>query len=408
LRVCHLAYSFYENDNRIARYAQTLAARGDHVEVIALRRPGQRWRGSVNGVAVHRIQRRSRGEKTAWAYLLKILWFSVKAFVLLALVAWRRRYDVVHVHNVPDFLVFAALGPRLLGARIILDLHDLLPEFYAGKFGTREESAPFRALLLLERLSCRFAHHVIVANHLWHEKVMSRSARRSRCTPLLNYPAVEFFNSAPRQKAPTAGSFVLLYPGTLNHHQGVDIAVAAFAEACQGIPGAEFRIYGDGPARESLRRQADALGVGDRVVIRDFVPFNEVPELIASADLGVVPKRADGFGNEAFSTKILEFMACGVPVIVSRTKIDAYYFDNGTVTFFEPGDVSDLARQMRWAYEHPVELRQVAASATEYVRDYNWQKHAGQYLALVDGLAARGQASPGEGTDRNTSHRAPR
>jgi len=133
-----------------------------------------------------------------------------------------------------------------------------------------------------------------------------------------------------------------------------------------------------------------------------------VPELIASADLGVVPKRADGFGNEAFSTKILEFMACGVPVIVSRTKIDAYYFDNGTVTFFEPGDVSDLARQMRWAYEHPVELRQVAASATEYVRDYNWQKHAGQYLALVDGLAARSQASPGEGPDRNAGHRAPR
>jgi glycosyltransferase involved in cell wall biosynthesis len=312
------------------------------------------------------------------------------------------------VHNVPDFLVFAALGPRLLGARIILDLHDLLPEFYAGKFGTREESAPFRALLLVERLSCRFAHHVIVANHLWYEKVTNRSAPRSRCTPLLNYPAAEFFRSAPRRLAPSLGPFVLLYPGTLNHHQGLDIAVAAFAEACQGMPGAEFRIYGDGPARDSLRQQAVALGVGDRVVIRDFVPFNEVPALIAAADLGVVPKRADGFGNEAFSTKILEFMACGVPVIVSHTKIDAYYFDNGTVTFFAPGDVSDLARQMRWAYHHPVELRQVAASATEYVIDYNWQKHAGQYVALVDGLAARDPGTPVRGTGRNARHRAPR
>jgi glycosyltransferase involved in cell wall biosynthesis len=389
LRVCHLAYSFYENDNRIVRYAETLAARGDQVEVIALRRPDQAWQGTSNGARVYRIQRRSRGEVAAWVYLLKILWFFAKAFTLLGFVSWRKRYDIVHVHNVPDFLVFAALGPKLFGARIVLDLHDLLPEFYAGKFGTREDSVLFRVLLVVERLSCRFAHHVIVANHLWHGKVSRRSATPGRCTPLLNYPAPDFFRPGTRARAGDAGSFMMLYPGTLNHHQGVDLAVAAFAEVAERMPGASLHIYGDGPARDTLRQQAAKLRVGERVIIRDFVPFHEVPGLMASADLGVVPKRADGFGNEAFSTKILEFMACGVPVVVSRTRIDEHYFDSDTVRFFTPGDARDLARQMLWAYEHPAERRAMAAAATRYAAENSWERHSGEYLAIIDGLAAR-------------------
>jgi glycosyltransferase involved in cell wall biosynthesis len=408
LRVCHLAYSFYENDNRVVRYARTLADRGDLVDVVTLRRPGQARRGTSEGVGVYRVQRRSRDEKAAWVYLLKILSFFLRAFGLLSLAGWRKRYDIVHVHNVPDFLVFAAIGPRLLGARIILDIHDLLPEFYAGKFGTREESALFRGLLLVERLSCRFAHHVIVANHLWHDKVTRRSAPAGRCTPILNYPAAEFFQPALSENARTAGSFRILYPGTLNHPQGVDIAVAAFAEVCHRMPGAEFHIYGDGPARESLRQQATSLGVGERVVIRDLVAFHDVPKLMTSVHVGVVPKRADGFGNEAFSTKILEFMACGVPVIVSRTKVDAHYFDDRTVRFFTPGDADDLARQMLWAFEHPHELHELADSAKRCALSYSWQQHSGEYLAIVDGLTCGRQVSQEEEAERNRNDSATR
>jgi glycosyltransferase involved in cell wall biosynthesis len=386
LRICHLAYSFYENDNRVVRYAQTLAARGDQVDVITLRRPGQPRRGHLNGVEIYRVQRRSRGERAAWTYLLKILSFWTRALALLTVGALRKRYDVVHVHNVPDFLVFAAAVQKWCGARIILDIHDLLPELYVGKFAARVDSVTFRSLLAAERISCRFADHVIVANHLWHDKLQGRSVASDRCTPILNYPANEFFEPAsPTAKA--EGSFVILYPGTLNHHQGVDNAVAAFARVCHRMPGATFVIYGEGPARESLRRQADALSVGDRVSICDPVPFHQVPELMTRAHVGVVPKRADGFGNEAFSTKVLEFMACGVPVIVSRTKVDRYYFDDRSVRFFTPGDVDDLARQMLWAFEHPAELRRLAASGKTCALEYSWQRHSEEYVRMVDGLA---------------------
>src|SRR4051812_30551078 len=103
-RVCHIAYTFYESDNRVMRYVQTLAARGDHVDVVALRRPPQPWRERLNGATFYRIQSRSATEKAASSYLLKILWFLIKSMVLVTALQLRRRYDVVHVHNVPDFL----------------------------------------------------------------------------------------------------------------------------------------------------------------------------------------------------------------------------------------------------------------------------------------------------------------
>jgi len=385
IRVCHVAYTFYENDNRVVRYAEALAERGDSVEVIALRRPGQSTKGQANGVRLHRIQRRSVNEWGALSYLAKLLWFLVKSASLLSLLQLRRRYDVIHVHNVPDFLVFAAIVPKLMGARVILDIHDILPELYAGKFGSARRSIVFRALLLVERLSCRFSDQVIVANHLWHEKLVRRAVPSDKCTAILNYPDLRLFR--PQSGAPRpSGMFVFLYPGTLNHHQGLDIAIGAFAAVCTQMPGAELHIYGEGPARKALAQQVHECGLASRVKLMDRVPLTEVALLMASADIGVVPKRADGFGNEAFSTKILEFMACGVPVLVSRTAVDAHYFDGTLVRFFEPGSQDDLAHAMLWAYEHRAEHAEWIRRANDFASSYSWQKRATDYLGIVERL----------------------
>jgi glycosyltransferase involved in cell wall biosynthesis len=385
LRVCHLAYTFYENDNRVLRYARALVARGDAVEVVSLRRQGQSGEGDADGVRVHRIQRRSVTERSAAAYLLKTLWFCIKSTIFVSVLHLRRRFDVIHVHNVPDFLVFAATLPKIMGARVVLDIHDILPELYAGKFGCAERSLVFRALLLLERASCWFADHVIVSNDLWHTKLVKRNVKQTKFTTLLNYPDLELFKPS-RQQTSTQGPFVFLYPGTLNHHQGVDLAVEAFASARDRMPGAELHIYGEGPATPELHGLAQSLGVTDRVRIRSRLPINEIAAIMADADVGVVPKRADGFGNEAFSTKILEFMACGVPVIVSRTRIDQHYFTDDLVRFFQPGNASDLADAMVDMFTNRSNLASSIEKARTFAIANSWQEREGDYLRLVDGL----------------------
>jgi glycosyltransferase involved in cell wall biosynthesis len=387
VRVCHLAYTFYESDNRLMRYAEPIAQAGNDVDVIALRRAGQAWSAVTSGVRVFRIQRRTINEKSTNAYLLKLVWFFVKSAVVLTLLQLRRRYDIVHVHNVPDFLVFATFAPKLMGARIILDIHDILPELYASKFGAAKDSLVFRSLLAVERKSCRFADHVIVANHLWYEKLIRRSLASDKCTAIMNYPDLTLFRPLRLGCRRGEGKFVILYPGSLNQHQGVDIAIKAFALVRNAMPGAEFHIYGEGPARPSLEHLTRELGLEGRVKLRDQVPLSEIPQLMASADVGVVPKRADGFGNEAFSTKVLEFMACGVPVVVSRTEVDAYYFDDSLVRFFESGHTADLGAALLWVYEHRTEHDAWIRNARDYAVRYSWQSRAVDYYALFDGLS---------------------
>lgn len=383
LRICHVAYSFYESDNRVIRYAEATAVRGDHVDVITLRRPAAARRWSSDGVSALGIQTRARNETAAWTYLVKILWFFVQTFVVLCVRSIRRPYDVVHVHNIPDFLVFAALPAKLRGARVILDIHDAVPELYSGKFGTARRSWLDRCLLALERWSCSFADHVILANHLWLDTVGKRSCRPNNCTVLLNYPDLRMFN-VPRKERTEGSPFVFVYPGTLNHHQGLDVAIDALALIQSDCPTVELHIYGEGPALPELRAQAARLGLTSRVLFKERVPITSIPEILAGADVGIVPKRADGFGNEAFSTKILELMAASVPVIVSRTRIDSHYFSDEQVRFFDPGNASALALQMKSAYQDPTALVPTIAIGRELAVSYSWAKHAPLYIDIVD------------------------
>src|SRR6185312_16798416 len=129
MRICMVAYTFYEADNRVRRYAEALAERGDEVDVIALRRSNQPRLEFLKGVRVYRIQNRSIDEKGPLTYLPKLLLFLAKSAWMLVKKIFTKPYSVIHVHSVPDFEVFAAFIPRLFGSRVILDIHDIVPEF---------------------------------------------------------------------------------------------------------------------------------------------------------------------------------------------------------------------------------------------------------------------------------------
>jgi glycosyltransferase involved in cell wall biosynthesis len=388
MRVCHLAYTFYEIDNRVIRYAEALAQQGAEVDVIALSQHDQPRYSVAEGVRVFRIQRRTVSERRAYTYLLKTLLFAFLAFLRLGILQLRRPYDVVHVHNLPDFLVFAAIVPKLMGAKVILDIHDLLPELYAGKFGGTPGSRTFRLLQLLEWTSCWFADHVIVANHLWHEKLIKRAIHQHKCTTIMNYPDLRRFR--PQAKGTKASDkFIMLYPGTLNRHQGVDVAIRAFAQVADAIPEAELHIYGDGPARDELSHLVQELGLSHRITLARRVSLEKISRIIAAADVGIIPKRADVFGDEAFSTKTLEFMACGIPIIVSRTRIDEHYFSDALVRFVAPGSEQDLAAAMRSVYTDRLETVRRVRAARDFAVENSWQNRGSIYTRLIEKLTAR-------------------
>jgi glycosyltransferase involved in cell wall biosynthesis len=303
----------------------------------------------------------------------------------------RRKYNLIHVHNVPDFLVFSAWLPKVTGAKIILDIHDILPEFFANKFRKPERSVYVRLLKLIEKLSARFANHVIVSNHLWSEKAIARSISKEKCTVFINYVDLSLFRS---RRTRNDGRFIMLYHGGLQRHQGLDLAIRAFDKVCRPSPGVEFHIYGGGSMKPELEALVRDLGLNDRVFLQESVPTREVADIVANADLGIVAKRADSFGNEAYSTKIMEFMAEGVPVIVSKTKIDSFYFDDTVVRFFESGNVDDLAAAMLNLMNNQGRRESLVRHANEYVARNNWDTRKQKYWHLVDSLVSGTELQP--------------
>lgn len=381
-----ITHSFYESDNRVIRYAETLAERGDVVEVAALRRkPEMSCEETINGVNVFRIQDRfGKKEDSKLSFLWPLLRFLLISSWWLTKRHSRQRYDVVHVHNIPDFLVFAAWFPKLTGAKVILDIHDIVPEFFGSKFGVAAGSVLVRGLKLAEKLSAAFATHIILANHLWLDRYTTRSAAREKCSVFINHVDEHIFQ--PRARTRVDDKFVIMFPGGLQWHQGLDIAIQAFGTLRQRLPTAEFHIYGDGNMKPKLVSLARELGLNGSVRFFSPLRIHEIASVMAEADLGVVPKRADSFGNEAYSTKIMEFMSLGVPVVVSNTKIDRYYFDDSVVRFFESGNAEALAKAMYDVLSDDTLRTGMTSRAATYVSRHSWVNRKQEYLNLVDGL----------------------
>lgn len=383
-----VSFSFYESDNRIIRYAEALAERGDRVDVVALRRSANLPQTeTINGVVLHRIQDRfDKDGSSAWSFLWPILRFLAASTRWLNKNACSPRFDVVHIHNIPDFLVFAGLPAKWRGGRLILDIHDIVPEFFASKFGARPGSPLVLSLKLMEKVSAGVADHVILANHIWFERYTKRAASARKCSVFLNHVDRAVFR--PHDRAPRSDGPLIVYPGGLQWHQGIDIALRAFATVRERLPNVRFHIYGDGNQKNELRRLAGTLRLGDSVRFFDPLRLQEIARVMAGADIGVAPKRSDSFGNEAYSTKIMEFMSVGVPVIASDALVNRCYFDDSVVAYFESGNEAQLAQRMHQLLTDRQLRASLIENANAYVARNSWERHKGDYLRLVDSLAS--------------------
>jgi glycosyltransferase involved in cell wall biosynthesis len=385
MKVLVLAYTFYEYDNRVRRYAESLSKKGHQVDVIALRKINLPKFVRIKDVNVFKIQRRKVNEKKKFTFIFKMLWFFLKSSFFTTLLHIKNKYDLVHVHSPPDLEIFAAWFPRITGAKLILDIHDIVPEFYISKFGASKDSLLFKMLLYLEKFSIGFADHVIIANHIWYETLIGRSTTNDKCTVILNYPDPSIFSPQSSNRSNNSG-FILSYAGSMQKHQGIDTAIRAISLLKNREPDLELHIYGAGREQDNLRVLAAELGVSNQIQFKGVVPLEKIPSVMRDVHLGVVPKRKDTFGNEAFSTKIFEFMAMRIPVIVADTKIDKYYFNDSVVCFFKSGDEDSLAEKILLLKEDNKLRNRLGQKGLLFANKNNWQVKEKDYMNIVNSL----------------------
>jgi glycosyltransferase involved in cell wall biosynthesis len=388
-----VAYTNYRRDPRVRREAEALVAQGHRVSFLARRQAGEPDRETLCGVEVVKLPGLRHARTSMLGYMADYLIFF--ALVCMRLMWQPRRWALIHVNNMPDFLVFAAWLPRLLGRPVIHDVHDLMPELYQEKFAGGQRHPIVRLLKLQERWAGRFASAVLTVEERLRGILSERGIPRRKIHILMNLPDERVFarRSGAATKAPGA-PFVIAYHGTLAHRLGLDIAIEAFAIALPQIGHAELRIIGAGEQRDALIALRDRLGLQQRVTFSDgFVAVESIPSMIQDADVGVVPLRICEATDIMLPTKLLEYVWLGVPCIVARTGTIQRYFDDSMVEFFENENPQSLAQSMVALYRDPSRRASLAEEAyARFAASHTWNVHKAVYTELVDSLL-RGQPS---------------
>jgi glycosyltransferase involved in cell wall biosynthesis len=388
-RVCVIRQGFYPLDTRVRRAIHALTAAGHEVDVICVARNGQPRREHQGNVSVYRValklERRGR-----LRYLFQYVVFFLAAALLAGFLHIRRRWDVVEVHSMPDGLFFAAAIPRLFGARVLLDLHECMPEFFATKYRLDMHHPAVRVVSAIEQTSIRFADSVITCTEQMRQAFVSRGAPAAKIDVVLNAADEEIFDARrhpPNGRRPRR--FGLICHGAIEESYGVDTIVRAAALVRGEIPGLYVDFYGDGSYRAELKRLAAELGVDDAVHFSDgWAPIEELLEAIAAADVGVVALKRNGFRDLTHCNKMFDFIAMRRPAIVSRTRSVEAYFGRSCFLLFESGNPHDLARAIRTLYHDPALGDRLVRRATERSEPYRWSRQREVYQGIVQRVMA--------------------
>lgn len=284
-------------------------------------------------------------------------------------------------------MIFTAIIPRVLGAKTILNIHDIVPEFYMRKFGIEENHMMIRLLKFVEKICCHIANHVITVTDIWRNRLIGRTGiSGSKCTVLMNVPDSEILNVMKETERGSSSNFRLLYPGNIGEHFGVETLIRAMPIVKAEIPSIKLEIYGEGAQRKFLQKLARDLRVDQNIDFNRYIPVEELYSIMRHVDIGVVPTLDGVFAGEALSTKSLEFLAMGTPVVISRTKVSEYYYDDSMVMFFKEGDHYDLAKRIIELYKHPERREAQVRNAKVFNEKHNWENYKRIYYRTVDRL----------------------
>lgn len=386
MNICMLAYAHYISDARIKNYVRTLESQGHRVDVIALRSDGESVVEERPTGTTWRIMKKYQGKSSlmyVWSYLI----FFLKSSALLIRGSLRQRYNVVHVHNMPNALAFAAVGPKMLGATLMLDVHDLMTVNYMAKFHTGENSLPVRILKIEQWLSAMFADHVFCADHNQRDYLVEHcGVAEQKITVLMNLPNLEVFGPVTTEKKEEKRSdrFRIVYHGTIAHRLGIDLIVQAMARIVDRIP-AELWIYGAGDYLPEALALSSKLGLEEKVHFSGtFFPVEQIPQIIFGMDLGVIGNRRNlACDKYMLPVKLLEYVYLGIPVVAPRLAVIASYFDDTMVRYYEPENVEQMAESILELFHDKEQRERLARNAAGFYQKHNIKAQANRYLDLM-------------------------
>jgi len=380
-----IAYTYYESDPRVIREAEAAVDGGFDVDFLALRRPGSPPIEVVRDVNIIRLnQARYRGGGRL-RYASEYVKFFLRCLFKTTVLFFRRRYRVIHVNNMPDFLVFTTVIPRLFGTKVILDIHDPMPNTFASKFKGREEGFFYRVLLWQERLSAWYCSKVITVHHPVKDGILTKHG--------LTADSIEVIaNFADQKLFPLRTSFTtdhkirFAFHGTILERSGLRMLMNALTRV-NHQDRVSVKIIGEGDFSDTLKEMIQTMQLSHIVEFDNHsYPAHSIAEHLNDCDVGLVPLEISSVTNYALPLKLLEYISLGLPVLSVRNSAILYYFGEDDCMFFDWNAPQSLSAALDRIVENP-ELLCRYRNRSLVLRDrFSWAGEKTKYVALLHQL----------------------
>lgn len=388
-RLAIVVHALYPGDPRMRRQTDALTAAGHEVDLFCLRGAGEAREDANGPLRIVRLPV-NRAFTGFAGHLAEYLAFAGIAAVRLTREHQRRRYELIQVATVPDFLAFAALPIKLAGVPLLLDLHEDMPEFFRDRFA-RPVLRPLRPVVTgAARASAAVADELITVHEPLRQLSIARGVPADKISVVMNGADTALFDPSrhPRRPFMEDGELRLIHHSNLQRIYGLDVAVEALASIDPAALPLRVDVYGDGPYRPQVEAAIARTGTADRVHLNGSVPIDDLPTLLAAADIGLVPSLPEPYLQYSLSTKLLEYAAMGVPIIASDLATFRAHFTDEAIRFVPGGDPVALGDAIRALAADPAAAARLAAEARRQAAPYAWPVQRIHYLEVVERLLA--------------------
>jgi glycosyltransferase involved in cell wall biosynthesis len=394
-RILHLSENLpLPFDRRV--WMELCALRDAGYQVSAICPMGERWTAAfeeIDGIQVWRYPPPppARG---ALSYIWEFLYCWLQTAWLSLVVLTRRGFDVIHAANPPDTFWAIALPYRLFGKRYVFDHHDLCPELYVARFGeTRRGNLLHRLLGALEWAQFRTADLVISTNESYRQVALTRGhVKPDRVVVVRSGPSRERFATmrAVDPALKRGREYLVAYLGVMAPQDGVDHLLHAAHHLVHGRNRSDvsFTLIGSGDSFDELKRLTCELRLEPFVEFTGRIPDADVERILATADVCVCPDPLNPLNDVSTMNKILEYMACGRPIVAYDLREHRYSAADGAL-YAVPNRAEDLAARIAELLDDPaLRERMGAYNRRRFLDQMAWEYSARELLSAYGRLCA--------------------
>jgi len=381
-----IAYTYYLSDPRVKKEAEALAESGFDVDFISLKSTDESSLQCVNGVNLYRLNCRHYKGKSNIKYLFSYINFFFRVFFRITSLYFKKKYKLIHINNMPDFLVFSALIPKIFGAKIILDIHDVMSDVFFNRGEIKRNFIIEKTLIFQEYISSKFADRVITVDDYCKNIIGTHGTRKDNILVVSNFPDENIFKPLKRNHIKN-DIFNLFFHGTISKIYGLDVVIKGIRKALKKIPGLKFTIIGEGNYEDEISELIKDLKLERVVEFRNKkIPQEKIPDEIKDADLGVVSYSCL---NTIFSNKFLEYTAMGIPTIIAYNEQVYNYFKGYNLEFYERNNPDSFADKLLYIYKNKKRYYELKEAVLEISRKFKWSKEKVKYVDLVNSLVSK-------------------